>query len=465
MKDNTKILLLVAAVFLLKIILLPYSQTTHADAVTRVFKSINWLENPHWVKASVWGPFHYYINGLGLKIWYNPVYTPKLINIIFSCLSLLPFYYLIKREFNANGAFVATCFLACSPILFRYSFMALSETPYLFFLILSLNLLSKGVKQKTLLLVLVAGLLMSIGNGIRFEGWIVTFCISLVLLLYKQWQPFFVFSFCSALFPIYWLISCYLETGDMLYSFNGTYNWSIGVMDNNSNLDFEDYLRRIWFYPFSWVIAVGIPTGFIILKTLIQKKESRLLTLALPFLLMLLVYEFFAFRGVFLLQHHYVGTLVILSLPFVALYFKDEKRNKQALFWGVITILLSLVYNTGGVKPLSRIENQEITQFVDELKNHSSNTSLIIDFIGWDETYYLALNSEMNPKNIVTMVDGANATIDYKNVDAKLEQFENGFVLLKDSSELAKYIQPKLASKNTITHYQLEDLTLYYWTN
>lgn len=83
-------------------------------------------------------------------------------------------------------------------------------------------------------------------------------------------ESFFYLFFTSRYFPSYWLITSYLEAGDFLYSFHGTTNWSIGVMDNNKNLNFEDYLRRIWYYPFSWLIAIGIPACFIILKIIFQ---------------------------------------------------------------------------------------------------------------------------------------------------------------------------------------------------
>ena len=109
--NYSRIYILVIIVLTIKLILLPYSQTVNADAVSRIFNSISWMEKPPWIKTSIWAPFHFYINGIGLFIWNDRVITPKVINILFSSFTLIPFYLFTKREFNKNGALVATIFL------------------------------------------------------------------------------------------------------------------------------------------------------------------------------------------------------------------------------------------------------------------------------------------------------------------------------------------------------------------
>ena len=79
---KNKIFLLVVIVLIIKLLLLPFSQTTDADAVTRVFLSLDWLDNPSWIKTSVWAPLHFYLNGFGLYLWNNQVLMPKIINIV-----------------------------------------------------------------------------------------------------------------------------------------------------------------------------------------------------------------------------------------------------------------------------------------------------------------------------------------------------------------------------------------------
>src|SRR5438067_57105 len=131
----SKIFSLAAVTLLVKLSLLPFAQQTDPDAVTRIFFSEAWKDHPSWIRSDVWGPFHFYLNGFFLMIWNNRIYAPAVLNLLLSVLTLIPFYFFTRREFNEDGAFAATVFLAVSPILFRNSFLALSETPSLFFIV------------------------------------------------------------------------------------------------------------------------------------------------------------------------------------------------------------------------------------------------------------------------------------------------------------------------------------------
>lgn len=468
-----KIYLLVFTTLVIKLILLPYSQTINADAVSRIFASQKWMENPEWTTSSIWAPFHFYIHGFALMVWNNTIYTPKIITIIFAVCTLIPFYYLTKREFNKSGAFIASILLAICPILFHNSFLALSETPYLFFLTFSLNTLSKGVREKSIPYLLISGLIMSIASGIRYEAWVMTAILSFVLLVSKNWKDIFFFNFTASLFPIYWLLSNYLETGNPLFSIQGTYNWNFEIMGNNENLEFKDYLKRIWFFPFSWVIAIGIPTGFIILKTIFKsysKKalNSNFILLSLPFFIMLLFYQYNTFKGALLLQHRYIGTLVVLSLPFIAIYFKEFsiKKVKQAFLFSAITISLSFIYNTSHVKPLPRLGEQSSVTIIEKIKtNTNSNSSLIIDFIGWDKSYFIALQSQLDKNDIVIIEGAKHSKIPKNNVLQKLNNYSNGLILLKRNSELQKFINLPKINITTKEIYKDEEVSVIKWNS
>ena len=153
---------IVIVIIIIKLLLLPFVQVCDSDAVSRVFYSISWLENPHWIMSYFWAPFHFYLIGFSLTLWRNTIYVPVIVNILLSGFTLIPFYYFTKREFNNNGAIIATIFLAISPILFRNSLMSLSETPYLFFIVVSMNFLSKGIRTNSNLFFLLYGFFITI---------------------------------------------------------------------------------------------------------------------------------------------------------------------------------------------------------------------------------------------------------------------------------------------------------------
>jgi len=440
----SKIFWLTIIILVCKLILLPYAQTDDADAVSRIYISMDWMQNPRWITTGTWAPFHFYLIGVGLWIWNNPIIMPSVITILFSAITLLPFYFFTKREFNKDGAFVATIFLAISPILFRNSFLALSETPYLFFLVLTMNLLSLGIRRNSWVFMMIAGVSITIASGLRYEAWIIMLLFGFIILLVKKWKLFFVFAVFAVLFPVSWLYTNWIATGNPLFGIQGNYHWTMEVMGNNENLHFENYLRRIWFYPFSWIIAVGIPLAYITLATMLKsyrKPEVNKLNIifSIPFWTMFIIIQYNAFKGVLLLQHRFIGTLVVLSLPFIAVYFKELTKRKIALAWlfGFLTIGLSFLYNTNSIIPLPRLKEQSAAVIAAIIKKNTTNDSnLILDFIGWDKTYFVALNSGLPPKNIVITDGAANQAVPVSEIKNKIKNTKNSVVLLNEKSML-----------------------------
>jgi len=446
MKDNNylKIISLFIIVLACKLILLPFAQVDDSDAVARIFSGISWKENPEWILSNFWCPFHFYLIGIGLFIWNDPVYMPMLLHVVISAFTLIPFYFLVRREFNEKGAFIATAFLAISPIIFRNSYLALSETPYLFLLVLSLNFLSKGLRNNSYKYIILSGLSITIASGFRYEAWIMIFVISLIIILVKEWRFLPAFLIPALLFPISWLYTNWLATGNPFYGIQGNYFWTIVEMGNNKNLQFSNYLRRIWFFPFSWIIAVGIPAAVVIVGTIFKKFTNRPVKKLsfihiLPLLVMFMVMQYNAFKGVLLLQHRFIGTLAVLSLPFVSDYFKEYTPKKVRLAWlfGIITVALSFVYNTPTIKPIPRLQNQSFVDISKLIgKNVSPDSYLVIDNVGWNNTFYLALHSRIPNKNIILMGDAMNSYVPIKEIRQKLYGQDEGVLLLRKNSEI-----------------------------
>lgn len=443
-EKHSKIILLFIIILACKLILLPFAQIDDSDAVARIFSGISWKESPEWILSNFWCPFHFYLIGLGLFIWNDPVYMPMLLHVVISAATLIPFYFLVRREFNEKGAFIATVYLAICPILFRNSYLALSETPYLYFLVLSLNFLSKGLRNNSYKYILFAGLSVTIASGFRYEAWIMVSIISLIIILVKQWRFLPVFLFPALLFPVSWLYTNWIATGNPFYGIQGNYYWTIVEMGNNNNLHFSNYLRRIWFFPFSWIIAVGIPAAVIIVgavwKIFTDRPVQKISIIRLlPLLVMFVVMQYNAFKGVLLLQHRFIGTLVVLGLPFISDYFKEYTPKKIRLAWlfGIITVLLSFVYNTPAIKPLPRLQNQSFVSISKLIGNNISPDSyLIIDNVGWNNTFYLALHSRLPNKNIVLMGDAMNSYIPSREIRQKLYGQQEGILLFSRHSAI-----------------------------
>lgn len=428
---------LVLIVIIIKSVLLPFAEVTDADAVSRSFISEQWMHHPVWMTEGQWAPFHFYLNGMFLWLWDDPALALPFLNILLSAFTLVPFYFFVRREFHPNGALIATIFLAIDPVLFRNSFMAMSETPYLFLLALSLNLLSKGMRNNSNSLIVISGLCFSLASGFRWEAGIVALILVCLLFFRKQWKAGLLLAFTAFIFIVYWSCQSIIMTDDILNSFQ----WAKKAIASNEIIELQSYLRRIWFFPFSWIIGVGLFPGYFILKYIFRSYKSDfrkkfIINWSIPFWIMLVIIICSCFRGVLLLQHRFSGILVLFSLPFISYYFEDlnKKKIRMAVLFAIFTLGCSFIFNTDGIKPLPRLKDRSIPVATRLIKNHLKKESvLMLDFIGWDNTYYIALNSGLYPDDIIILPEH---DFNKEVIEEAFEHHQSGIVLARKKSAL-----------------------------
>ncbi len=436
---------------LIRLLLMNYADETDADAVSRVFTAWEWAKGPYWFKTSVWAPFHYYLIGTGFLIWKDIILLPKLLNILLSVLLLFPFYYFSKREFNKPGAIYATIFLAISPIVFRLGFLSLAEIPGLLFLILAMNLLSKGVRENNNQSLALSGISMTLASGLRYESWLLILLFTIMLLLAKRWKGSTLFFMFAMIFPAIWMFQNFQATGDPLFSFHANTEWTHKALGINDNVDFEAYLRRTWFFPFSWLIALGPIVAWLIVKYLVGRiKKFR--TQSFPDLWLVPLVVFFgvmlynAIAGNLLLQHRFAGTLVILSLPWIAAVLKDVERKtiRTVLISVILTIGLSFTYTIGGSNPIPRLKNQDVKQLANRLNQEIHiGPKLVIDFIGWEDTWYTGLHSGAEPSDILMLGGESYPAFPADRVGQMLQTGGRQILVVKDGSSLHQFLLEK----------------------
>jgi 4-amino-4-deoxy-L-arabinose transferase-like glycosyltransferase len=435
---DKKILWLAAGVILLKLLLLPFAQTVDADAVTRTFLSEDWLNNPAWITNSDWGPFHFYLTGAMLAMWNNPIYAPIVLNIILSAFTLLPFYYFVKREFNSTGAFVASFFLAISPIIFRNSLMNMSETPYLLFITLTLNFLSKGFKENRVSNFILAGLFITIAAGFRFEAWFFILLMSIIIFIKNEKINFVLFFIIALLYPATDIVTHFVQDHYSVTGFFSGYPWNF--KGNLAPPNFQDYLRRIWFIPFCWFISVG-PIAFIILRELfrLRKRNDGLFWCAILFWAFLLLTEIFALRGALVLHERFAATITLLSLPFIAPYYKEltAKKNRIAIVFAALTLGLTFAYNMSNITPLPRLADQNGEKVAKLIGTKlTPESAIILDFWDWENTYYIALQSKLPTHSIFIRYGDNKDTIASGEINAVIKKHQQGIVILVKNSLL-----------------------------
>ncbi|CAG5085759.1 hypothetical protein CRYO30217_02872 [Parvicella tangerina] len=410
---------------LVKLILFPFTQTVDADAVSRTLISYNWLKNPHFITDSVWAPLHFYLNGAVMWITGSIEDGPRILNIFLSGLMIIPFYFFVKREFNEQGAVYSAALVALSPVIFRNSFQALSGTPYLFFLAMGLFFFSRALRSSSFKFYVIAGLSITLAAGFRYEAWIIIAVFTLIGIIRKQWKGTAVFWGVAMIVPAGWMLIGQVYHGDFLYGVNGAYGWNIEQMDVNANVNDTERLKRLFFFPMSWFLAVSPILAWVIIVSFIRKTIKKAYSLQqflwlLPLAVIGLAFLVKAQDGTLLLQHRFTGSLVLLSAPLLAtvLDVKSKRFSKPLMFLAVLLILPQSYFwyrvnldewppmsrqiksvikdiqlSTGPeTLPLPQIDNPLLTGGLEAVKNNwNKEDGLILDFFGWTETYYFAL--------------------------------------------------------------------------
>jgi 4-amino-4-deoxy-L-arabinose transferase-like glycosyltransferase len=446
-QKHKEILIICSISLLVRLIVMPFAQSTDADATSRVFIAQELLDNFRLILSGHWAPFHHYINALSLLIIPNNVYGPKIFHILFAVASCIPLYYFTKNEFNKQGAFFVTLIYTFSPVVFKNSFLAMAEVPYAFFVLLSMYFISQGTrKENKIKYSIFAGLSLTIAGGIRYEAWELMALFFIVLALFKQWKMLIPFGIAASIFPIFWMIGNKIETGDFLYSFNSATSWINNLSGINDNVSKADYIHRLIFFPMSWGLMITPLLSLILIYSifkLITKKptKSHLLIWLIPFIVIMVTYMYSAFKGTLFTQHRFTITLVLLSVPFLALFFENESnlRLKKIIvtFLIILMIPLSFLWNRINEVAIPLIKDDSVEAITYGIRYQLDNKKgLVLDFIGWDKSYYIALTTGATYKNTF-LVDGTAHGIIYTDVLSNFfNQYPEGIIMIKANSKL-----------------------------
>lgn len=460
--------------FTLRLILLPFAQIVDADAVTRIFMAQDWWENPTLISEGVWPPMHQYFYGLIVGISGDHQTIPILVSMLLSSLSAIPMYQFIKREFNERAAFWIALALVLSPVLFRNSFHTLSGTPFILLLLLTMNSLSKSWRESNVKAAVWAGLFMTLACGFRYEGWMLLAVFTGFGVLQKAWKETAIFWAVAMIFPAFWMIGNYWVHQDFLFGLSGAYDWNIVQEGVNSYLPRDIVLLRWFFFPASWFFLFSPILVFTLVYGVVKLVRARQFDWkkwrwGFVFVLLMVTFIYKSNNGTLLNQHRFTGTLIVFSLPIVALLWDlESKRLLQASKIGILLLLpLSFLWgkpkyansftdgtsthyaldhftaiSTQGMAAIPRLKNQEIVQVKNALAQElKAGDGLIIDFIDWESSYYLAVESGVDSKHLFLVNGATNAQLDLYNLQKTLQSHKQVLVLVRKASELDNYLK------------------------
>lgn len=452
-----------------KLCFLPFVQTVDADAVSRVLLSEKWLANPHLITDGVWAPLHFYFNAIVLWLTDSRVIAPKLLNILFSSLAIVPFYHFVRRIFEPKGALFSAILLGLSPIIFRNGFQALSGAPYLFFTCLSLYYLAKALyDSEDVKNYIFAGLAITIAAGLRYEAWVLIACFTLIILLHKKWKETMFFWLAAMVFPLFWMLVGLIYHDDILFGVNGAYTWNIELMGVNEEINDTERIRRVLFFPFSWFLAVSPFISWVIIYTFFRtaiKKEFTRPQLIWLIPLLVIIFSFLAKtqNGTLLMQHRFTASWIVFSAPLLSLFFKQAQQWKKVSITVMLLIMpfMSYFWYSFSFSDWTPLSDQMVTvvkeielsagaealplpSFMDDVpieikdvivENTTKDDGLLIDFTGWSKTYYWALNSYVPAGDICIFQGAKNGAFDFQQFHEIVNRKPEGVLVLYCGSD------------------------------
>jgi hypothetical protein len=316
----------------------------------------------------------------------------------------------------------------------------------------------------------IGGLLLTCAAATRYEAWVIVAVFTGVCLLLRPWRETLAFWCCAMLFPATWMIGNQLEFGDALYSVNQNDVWNMGKEGINDTITPVDRFKRAVFFPWSFsvnvspIVALMIASGFVWAAMKRRLSRAQLLW-AVPFVVMACVFQKKAWDGSLMLHHRFLVTWLVLLLPFVPVALLGARLVR--LRW------VLLVIGTASVIPLTLLWNkvpfQELSESVPSMAfedlalayyremeivprlpdadaenlrmlidaDAQPGDGLLVDFIGWDRSYYLSLHARANTK----VVFGArHEAYDGADIATFFSEFPHGYVILARSGRLQDHI-------------------------
>ena len=471
--ESYPILFVVSIGLLLRVLLFPFAQVIDADAVTRIFMAQEWWDNPTLITEGVWPPLHQYFYGIVYGLTGNYQTIPVFVSILLSSLSAWPMYLFVKREFNEKAAFWISLALVMCPVLFRNSYHTLSGTPFVFLLLFALAYLTKAWQESNWKSAVWAGVFMTLACGFRYEGWMLFAVFTGLGLLQRAWKETAIFWFVAMIFPAFWMFGNYAAHEDFFFGLSGAYDWNIVQEGVNSYLPRDVMLLRWFFFPASWFFLFS-PILFVVLLVVMWKtfrskqwdwKHWRWATI---FLVLMITFVYKSHEGTLLNQHRFTSSLMVFSLPMLALVWEHTSVwLKRATQLGILLLIpLSFVWtkpayqnvfpkgtstyyalahfhaiSNPGLDAVPRLRNQEIVKVQQEVSKHlNENEGLILDFIDWESTYYIALHSG-GKRNQLFIFNGAQNAINYSALlEDVVKRHPKGVLLLKRDSPMIDMI-------------------------
>lgn len=291
-----------------------FGENNGGDALARAAMTASWLQHPSFrLNFEPWLPIHFWLMAGASFLLKNVSLGARGLSLVLGIASLGIFWALAKEIYGKSAAAYSILVFALYSLHIGYSTTSSSEVPYLFFLLVGLACFFAYRRSGAFWLLGLSSIAMGVGAGIRYEAWVCTFAVMLILIFepsdrlrgsfwkVRHFQEILLFGSLASLWPLFWMIYQWKHYAKPLYGVTMNYGW----------------------------VATQIAFG----------QRSTLYRLALP-------------PGVILLT--LTPVILIAALYGLAYRLRERPGREFALIFSVSLVVFAAQITAGGLLPMAR---------------------------------------------------------------------------------------------------------------
>lgn len=223
-RKTLPVIIAVAAVLRVASFLL--SENAGGDALARAKLTALWLQHPGLeFHFDVWLPLHFWLMGALSTLVGDVELGCRLLSLLLGVASVWAVWALTEELDGEGAAAFSSIVFTFYSLHVAYSVTSSCDAPYLFFVLAGAALFFRGRRTGRQGLLLLGGLSLTLGAGMRYEAWVVIAAMNAVLLFRRELKRLAVFLPASCLWPAFWMGYEWVTRGHPLYSPALNYIW------------------------------------------------------------------------------------------------------------------------------------------------------------------------------------------------------------------------------------------------
>ena len=148
-------------------------ESISADDFGRMVEAAKWAKEPRILWYGPWLPFHSYFFGTLLRIYWDLLWLPRFVTIIFGISTIIIMYCLAKTLFgNRVMAIIAALLMSLNPTHLWLSLTPLTELYCHGLVMLAVLFFILYLQTNKQIWIWFTGVCLAIANGFRFESWV-----------------------------------------------------------------------------------------------------------------------------------------------------------------------------------------------------------------------------------------------------------------------------------------------------